>query len=59
MRTFDGLKDGTVLISKDDEEMTVAHVDWDGTGEKEFCLVGTESIFRGIQFDPQDWQIKQ
>lgn len=59
MKTFDNLKAGTVLVSKEDaEEMTVAYVDWDGTGQKEFCLYNT-SIFRGSQFDPEDWEIKQ
>lgn len=60
MKTFDNLEAGTVLVNKENsEEMTVTYVDWDCIGKKEFCLYSTKSIFRGNQFDPTDWEIKQ
>lgn len=59
LTTFDGLPAGTVLTSTDGD-MTVAYSDfWSEDGEKEFCLADDKCLWRGCQFDPADWRIKE
>lgn len=59
LTTFEGLPAGTVLVSSDGE-MTVTYSDyWSENGEKEFCLADDKCLWRGCQFDPADWKIKE
>lgn len=60
MKTFEGLKEGTVIHNDIDGDMTVAY--WDGfnlTGRKELCFTTENCIWRADQFDPRDWEIKK
>lgn len=59
LTTFEGLPAGTVLVSSDGE-MTVTYSDyWSENGKKEFCLADDKCLWRGCQFDPADWKIKE
>lgn len=61
MKTFEGLKEGTVLYSPEypgDGEMTV-HYSNCFSETKELCFADEKGfLWRGNQFDPADWEVK-
>ena len=60
MKTFEGLEQGTVITNSIDGDMIVCYSDaFSENGEKEFCLASGESVWRGCQFDPAEWEIKK
>ena len=59
MKTFDGLKSGTVITNPIDGDMTVCYSDaFSMDDTKELCFVDETSIWLGCQFNPADWEIK-
>ena len=63
MKTFEGLKEGTILYSPEylnDGNMTVCYSNYfSETNEKELCFADEKGfLWRGNQFDPADWQLK-
>lgn len=59
MKTFDGLKDGTVITNPIDGDMVVCHSDcFSMDGTKDLCFTDENSIWLGCQFDPNDWEVK-
>ena len=59
MKSFEGLKEGTVIHNDIDGDMIVRYSAlFSETHEKEFCLESERSLWRGCQFDPADWEVK-
>lgn len=59
MKSFEGLKEGTVIHNDVDGDMIVRYSAWfSETNEKELCFESENMIWRGCQFDPADWEIK-
>jgi hypothetical protein len=59
MKSFEGLKEGTVIHNDIDGDMTVQYSDFfSETDEKEICFATANCLWRGCQFDPADWEIK-
>ena len=58
MKTFDNLKEGTVIHNDIDGDMTVVYSDA-FSSTKELCFVSENCIWRGNQFDPKDWEVKE
>ena len=60
MKSFEGLKEGTVIHNDIDGDMTVTYSDFfSDTNKKELCFISEKCIWRGCQFDPTDWEIKK
>lgn len=60
MKTFEGLKAGTIIHNSIDGDMVVVYSDWfNETEEKELCFQTDDSLWRGTEFDPTDWEQKQ
>lgn len=55
MRTFESLKAGDRIISKDGKKMECLFWDFYGNG-KIRCLADGKSIFPATEFDPEDWE---
>jgi len=59
MKSFEGLKEGAVIHNDIDGDMIVRYLVWfSETNEKELCFESENMIWRGCQFDPADWEIK-
>ena len=59
MKSVEGLKEGTVIHNDIDGDMIVRYSTlFSETHEKEFCLESERSLWRGCQFDPADWEVK-
>ena len=57
MKSFEGLKEGTVIHNDIDGDMIVRYSAWfSETNEKELCFESENMIWRGCQFDPADWE---
>ena len=58
MKTFNGLREGTVITNPVDGNMTVRYSDWfSENGKKELCFEDKTSLWAGYQFDPADWEV--
>ena len=59
MKTFEGLKEGTVLYSKEYNEYMTVHYSsyWQEDNTKEICFATERCLHRGCEFDPRDWEI--
>ena len=59
MKSFEGLKEGTVIHNDIDGDMTVTYTDWySDTNEPELCFVSEKCLWPAWQFDPADWEVK-
>ena len=58
MKTFEGLKEGTVITNPVDGKMIVRYSDWfNEGGRKELCFESETCLWSGLQFSPDDWEI--
>ena len=57
LKTFDGLKEGTLLKDCNGDHYTVSHYDFYGDGECVACLVTMRGIYPASEFDPRDFEI--
>ena len=59
MKSFEGLKEGTIIHNDIDGDMIVRYSDWfSETNEKEICFETEKCLWRGTEFDPRDWDVK-
>ena len=59
MKSFEGLKEGTVIHNDIDGDMTVTYTDWySDTNEPELCFVSEKCLWPAWQFDLADWEVK-
>ena len=60
MKTFNGLKEGTVIHNEIDGDMVVRYSDWfSESGEKELCFESERCLWRGTEFDPANWELAE
>ena len=60
MKTFEGLREGTVVTNPVDGDMIVRYSDWfSDNGEKELCFESKTCLWAGYQFDPKDWEVRK
>lgn len=60
MKTFEGLKSGTIITNPVDGEMMVCYSDaFSEDNEKVLCLADSTSVYPAWQFDPKDWSMKE
>jgi len=58
MKTFEGLKDGMTIHNDIDGDMVVCHTDaFNEDGKQEMCFHDGRNVWRGCQFNPNEWEV--
>lgn len=61
MKTFEGLAEGTIVYNKEYDETMKVHYSsyWQEDDTKEICFETEKCLWRGTEFDPADWEVKE